>query len=450
MSSGFHVMTSRSNVAICLALWLSLTSGQRTSADDWPQWMGPRRDAVWREAGIVDSIPAEGLSVKWRVPVAYGYSGPAVANGRVYVMDFEKQSGEVANSPDGITKLSGNERVLCFDALTGEPIWKHSYPQPYALSYAAGPRCTPTVSGNKVYTLGAHGHLSCLHAGTGDVIWEKSLPEQYSTETPIWGYTSHPLVDGDLLYTLAGGDGSVCVALNKDTGEEVWTALRAAEPGYGTPTMIEHAGVKQLLIWHPESLNALHPLTGELYWSVPLRPGYNMSIMAPRKAGNYLYASAIGNASALIELDQTKPGGKIVWRGRAKMSVYCSNSTPFIDNGTIYGCDVETGALMGVALKDGKRLWQTTQATDNSKRRSRHATAYLVKHDDRFFLFNELGDLILAKLSPEGYEELGRFHVLEPTNEAFGRPVVWSHPAFAEKSMFARNDRELVRVDLSK
>jgi hypothetical protein len=105
--------------------------------------------------------------------------------------------------------------------------------------------------------------------------------------------------------------------------------------------------------------------------------------------------------------------------------------------------------LIGASLEDGRRLWQTTLPTDDSKRRSRHATAFLVKHGDRFFLFNELGDLIIAKLSRTGYEEQGRFHVLEPTNEAFGRSVVWSHPAFANKCLFARNDEELVCVNLA-
>jgi outer membrane protein assembly factor BamB len=129
--------------------------------------------------------------------------------------------------------------------------------------------------------------------------------------------------------------------------------------------------------------------------------------------------------------------------------VYCSNSTPFLEDGVIYGCDVETGALIAADMTDGTRLWQTTQPTNGSERRSRHATAFLIKHEDRFLLFNELGDLILAQLSREAYSELGRFHVLEPTNEAFGRKVVWSCPAFAEKCMFARNDKELVCVDLA-
>jgi hypothetical protein len=104
---------------------------------------------------------------------------------------------------------------------------------------------------------------------------------------------------------------------------------------------------------------------------------------------------------------------------------------------------------MCARLEDGKRLWQTPEPTTGGTRRVRYGTAFLVKHEDRFFLFNETGDLILAKLSPQGYKELGRFHVLEPTNSTFRRPVVWSHPAFAEKCLFARNDKELVCVSLA-
>lgn len=412
--------------------------------------MGASRDGVWSETGIIDAIPESGLTVKWRVPVSHGYSGPAVADGKVFVMDYVQEGGEMQNAPNGTPELQGKERMLCFDATSGKTLWNHSYRQPYKISYPGGPRCTPTVDGDRVYMLGAQGKLTCLKTDSGDVVWEKSLPETYETETSIWGYSSHPLIDGDLLFTLAGREGSVAVALNKHTGEEVWRALSAGDQGYNSPTMIEHAGVKQLLIWTPEDLNSLHPKTGEVYWSLPLKPGFNMSIMGPRKQGSYLYASAIGNISALIKLDDEKPGAKFVWKGKPKTSIFCSNSTPFIDGDMLYGCDVETGALVGAALKDGKRLWQTTKATDNNKRRSRHATAFLVKHENRYFLFNELGDLVIAKLSRDGYTEEGRFHVLEPTNEAFGRDVVWVHPAFANKSLYARNDKELVCVDLSK
>lgn len=431
--------------SLCLLLLLTCT----LNAEDWPQWMGPKRDGVWTESGVIKEIPTAGLPVKWRVPVKLGYSGPAVADGRVYVMDYESLEGAVANNPGSATKLSGNERVTCFDASSGEQIWQHSYAQPYSISYPGGPRCTPTVNDGKVYTLGAEGQLICLKAADGQVVWQKSLTETYNTKTAIWGYASHPLIDGDLLYTLAGGEGSVCIALNKHTGEEVWRALSAPDTGYNSPTMIEHAGVKQLLIWTPLALNALNPKSGEVYWSLPLQPGFNMSIMGPRKQGDLLYASAIGNASAMMQLDDDKPDAKILWRGTVKTSVFCSNGTPFLDGDMIYGCDVESGALIGATIADGTRLWRTTKPTDGSRRFSRHATAFLVKHQDRYFLFNELGDLIIAKLSRDGYQEEGRFHVLEPTNEAFGRDVVWSHPAFAQKCLFARNDKELVCVDLA-
>ncbi|MCA9263774.1 MAG: PQQ-like beta-propeller repeat protein [Planctomycetales bacterium] len=434
-----------------VTIWLVATI---TYGDDWPQWLGPERDAVWRETGVVSQIPPDGLRVKWRISVQHGYSGPAVAKGRVYLMDYAPTSGKVVNNPGGAAKLEGKERVLCFDANTGAELWKHEYEQPYNISYPGGPRSTPTVVDGKVYTLGAEGHLSCLRADTGKLVWEKSLTEVYATQTPIWGYASHPFVVGNLLYILAGGDGTVCVALNKDTGEQVWAALSAPEPGYGTPALISHAGKEQLLVWIPETLNSLNPATGEVFWSVPLKPGFGMSIMAPRKIGNHVYCSAIGDVSALVRLDDQQPAAEIAWQGTPKSSIYCSNGTPFLDGDMIYGCDIETGALMGARLQDGERLWQTTQPmttqpTSGSERRSRHATAFIVKNADRYFLFGEQGDLIIAQLSPEGYHEVGRFHVLEPTNEAFGRKVVWSHPAFAQRSLFARNDEELVCVDLA-
>ena len=441
----FKISALRRLSAATLTPFLLLSNA--AFADDWPQWLGPERDGIWREKEIVRTFPEDGLPVQWRVPVSHGYGGPAVADGNVYLLDYVVTDGQLANSPSGPNRLTGQERVLCLSAESGKLVWDYSYPQAYNISYAGGPRCTPTVADGKVYALGAEGQLTCLDAKTGHRVWQHNLTAEYDTQTAIWGYASHPLVHGDRVYCVVGGEGSVAVAFDKNTGQEDWRALSASEPGYCPPTMIHHAGVNQLLIWHPESLNSLNPESGTLLWSVPLQPGFGMSIVAPRKLGSLLYASAIGNISALLRLDDDSPAASVVWRGKVNESVFCSNSTPFLDGEMIYGCDVETGALVGARLSDGKRLWHTQKPTVEG-RRPRHATAFIVKHEDRFFLFNELGDLILAKLSPEGYQEQSRFHVLEPTNEAFGRPVVWSHPAFALQSMFARNDKELVRVDL--
>jgi outer membrane protein assembly factor BamB len=435
---------------ILSAITLLLFSSAFANADDWPQWLGPDRTSTWDAAGIVESFPEEGLKVEWRVPVGLGYSGPAVVDDKVYVQDYIKKSGKVTNNPGGPSKIEGDERIQCLSADTGKVIWEYKYDCPYNISYAAGPRCTPTVADGKVYALGAEGNLVCLDANDGKVIWRKDFKTDYQAKTPFWGHSASPLVDGNTLYCLVGGKDSLAVAFNKDTGKELWRSLDNAETGYCPPTMITHNGTKQLLIWHPASLNSLNPETGKVYWSIPLKPAYNMSVTVPRQHGNFLYVSGIGDEAAWIELkSDPKPAAEIVWKGKTREALFCCNSTPFIEGDTIYGSDIQSGDFIAVNLKDGKRLWATKKVT-KAGRRDRHATAFIVKHNDKFFLFTEKGDLVLADLSPDGYKEISRFHVLEPTNEAFGRPVVWSHPAFANQSLFARNDKELVRVSLKK
>lgn len=435
----------------CLSLfvWFLMYSPCSSFADDWPQWLGPKRDSVWRESGIVTHFPSEGLPIKWRSPVALGYSGPAVANGRVFVMDYVVRSGQVTNNADGRDRLEGSERMLCLNAENGRMLWKHEYNRAYFMSYP-GPRCTPTVDGDRVYALGAEGNLWCLDASNGRVNWAKDFVKDFGAKTPYWGVAAHPLVHGDTLVCVVGRQGSVAVAFDKRTGRELWRALSASETGYCPPTIVEHAGREQLLIWHAQSLNGLDPQSGDVLWSVPLRPHGGMAIAAPRKLGPHLFASGDGDTAALLKLGDTAPSAEVLWRGSAKMAVYSANCTPFLEDGMIYGCDARTGALMGVRLEDGQRLWETFHPTVGGTRRQQYGTAFLVKHEDRFFLFNETGDLILARLSPQGYEEISRFHVLEPTNQSFGRPVVWSHPAFAQQCLFARNDKELTCVDLRK
>lgn len=420
-------------------------------ADDWPQWLGPKRDSVWRETGIVEVFPENKLPVKWRVPIAGGYSGPAVAGGKVFVTDFVKASGEAFNNPGQRAELKGQERVLCFDAATGKELWKHEYDCPYSISYPAGPRATPTVADGKVYVLGAEGDLLCLNADTGKVVWSKELKKEYKTATQIWGFCAHPLVDGNRLICVVGGEGSTAVAFDKESGNELWRSIDARVAGYCPPTIIEAGGARQLLIWDADKLNSLNPETGKKLWSFDLAPQYDMSITAPRQSGDLLFASGIGNVGACLKLTKDKPGAELLWKETARNGVPCANSTPILENGMIYGVDCQQGPLRGVKLETGERVWETyVPTTGNTGQRASHGTAFLVKHQDRFFLFSETGDLVLAKLSPTGYEELSRFHVLEPTQECFGRAVVWSHPAFANKCCFARNDKELVCVSLAK
>src|ERR1051326_6638013 len=157
-------------------------------ADDWPQWLGPQRDGVWREDGLVEKFPAGGPKVRWRQPIGPGYAGPAIVGDRIYVMDRGTDK-PVLKDDFAKTAMAGTERVLCLDLATGKQIWKHEYDCPYQkLSYPSGPRTTPVIRDGRVYSHGAMGHLFCLSAGSGKVIWQKRLPEAYKCEHPIWGY----------------------------------------------------------------------------------------------------------------------------------------------------------------------------------------------------------------------------------------------------------------------
>jgi outer membrane protein assembly factor BamB len=417
-------------------------------SDDWPQWMGKDRNGLWKESGLVDSIPASGLPVRWRVPVGGGYSGPAVVGDRAYLTDFVSET-EFSNDPGSRAKRDGTERVLCLSMKTGEIVWKKEFPRVYNVSYASGPRATPTVDGNSVYVLGTEGDLVCLDTRSGDIQWSKSLNKEYQTETPIWGHSAHPLVNGDLLYCLAGGKGSVVVALNKKTGAEVWRALSASEIGYCPPSLVKINGSQQLVVWYPEAVCGLNPADGKVLWTYPLEPKYKMSINAPQFQGNRFYASGIGETAAMVEFDQSGMPTKTLWSGGdIKRAVYGANATPLWIGDALYGADCGSGQFIAVDSKTGKRLWETFQLTAGGDRRAGHGTAFLVQNGESSWIFAETGHLILAKLSPTGFEEKGRMKVLEPTGECFGRSVVWSHPAFADRCMIARNDKEVVCVEL--
>src|SRR5438093_170559 len=204
---------------------LLLAVADRGRADDWPQWHGPRRDGVWRETGILTKFPKGGPPVVWQADVGGGFAGPAVAQGRVVLMDRRGDKLPKGKEAPGKEGLPGKERVLCFDAANGKPLWQHEYDCAYRIYIPNGPRATPTVAAGKVYTLGAMGDLHCLDAANGAVVWHKNLLAEYKTKPPVWGYASHLLVTGDAVITLAGGEGSAVVALDKNTGKEKWRAL---------------------------------------------------------------------------------------------------------------------------------------------------------------------------------------------------------------------------------
>ncbi|MEP3482423.1 MAG: PQQ-binding-like beta-propeller repeat protein [Fuerstiella sp.] len=413
-------------------------------ADDWPQWMGPDRDNQWKETGLLEKFPEGGPKVVWRSPIAGGYSGPAVVGGKVFVTDYVTSDNVKVGNFER-QEFTGTERVLCLDEATGKEIWKHEYPVKYSVSYPSGPRCTPNVDGAFVYSLGSEGHLFCFKTSDGSIVWSKQLKQQYKTKAALWGYAAHPLIDGDNLLTLAGGEGSHIVALNKLTGDEVWRSSTSREQGYSPPTIIEYADARQLILLKPDSVSAVDPADGSEYWSVPYDATSGSIIMSPVMVGQYLYAAGYSSKNLLLKMNGDQPGVSEVWRDKRNM-ISPVNVQPIVIDDVVYGFD-QKGVLRAIRIPDGEKLWETSDVV--GKRASGSDTALFVRQADRCWFFTELGDLVIGKLSPDGYEEIDRANVIKPTNLAFGRDVVWSMPAFANRRVYIRNDEEMICVDLA-
>jgi outer membrane protein assembly factor BamB len=438
------------------AFWLAASSGTRiviailisgagnyAIADDWPQWGGPQRDIVWRETGIVEKLPAVDpqtgmLPRMWTAKIGAGYAGPAVADGRVFVMDRLAEQHL--------------ERVLCFDAATGKERWKHPYEGRYTISYPLGPRATPTVDGDRVYSLGAVGNLFCFDAASGNVIWQKHLPTDFGTKLPAWGMAAAPLVDGDQLIMLAGGKpDAMVISVDKRTGEEKWRNLDGEEPGYCAPVILEFGGQRQLIIWHPAAVVGMNPANGEVLWTQPFAVQAGLTIPTPRKLGERLFVTSFYNGPLMIELGANGRSPNVLWRsarGNNEIkndSLHAIMCTPVVTEQNIFGVG-SYGEFRCLDTADGHVKWETFDATG----RGRWWNAFLIPHEDRVVICNEQGDIIFAKLDGEGYHELSRAKLIAPTAPIQRRMTVWSHPAFAMKSVFARNDGELVRVNLAK
>lgn len=422
-------------------------------AEDWTQWRGPDRVGVWGETGIVEEMPDD-LKVAWRVPVRSGYSGPAVSDGRVFVTDWQED-------PESRT-MDGTERALAIDEETGEILWTHEWATTYRMlmiSYAIGPRATPTVDGDLVYVVGASGSLLCLETATGDLVWQRDYRAEYDSFVPTWGIASAPIVDGDRLIAVVGGEpGALVVAFDKRTGEEVWRAVDVVgEMGYGQPVIIEAGGTRQLIVWHAAALVSLDPQTGDVYWEEPWEVGAGMSVATPVQSDEYLLVSQFYNGSMMMRLSQDQPAATMMWRGSSNSEMpddtdglHAMITTPIVKGDYVYGVG-SYGELRGLDARTGERLWMSDKMTAQA----RWGTAYMVQNGDRFFVNNDDGYLIMAQFTPAGYIELGRTKLIEPTsNSAFGprrrfeRRVNWSHPAYANRHIIHRNDNEIIRASL--
>ena len=394
-------------------------------AEDWPRWRGPRGDGTWNAPKLPDKWPAEGLPRIWKQPIGGGYAGITVADGRVFTMDLEQPVVvRKDDKPDGI------ERVLCIDMKSGKLLWSHKYEVKYGGlgGYNNGPRCSPTFHDGKLYTFGAVGHLFCFDAANGKIIWSKDLVKDHKARVPEWGYASSPVIDGDKVFIHAGIDPDGCMmAFERNTGKEIWRSL--ADPaGYCTPIVIEPKSGKQLVFWTPLNIRGLDAETGKLLWTVPYKITYGVSIATPIYRENIVFITGYWDGSKAIELGE-KPGDfKLIWENKKNLRGLMAQ--PLYRDGYVYSVDKGNG-LTCFKLKTGEILWNDDNKM-TPKARNPHASFVWINDDDRILSLNSDGQLILARINPKGYEEQSRTRVIDGQ--------VWSHPAFADKYLFVKND----------
>lgn len=414
-------------------------------ADDWPQWRGPQRDAVWRESGIVTELPAGKLPRKWTAKVASGYSGPTVADGRVLVTDRVSQEMQTGDGD--------SERVLCFDAETGELLWSHTYDAPYTISYRAGPRAPVTIDGPHAYSIGAMGHLHCLRVADGSIVWKRDLNTEFQIAMPIWGISAAPLIYQDLVIQQVGGTAGACmVAFDKATGNEAWRALND-RAGYSTPTLITQAGQDVLVCWTGDSISGLNPATGDVHWTFPFPPSkMPIGIATPVVSGDRLFVTSFYDGSVMLRVPQDRIGYELMWKrvGRSEQDTDALQSiisNPIFVGDLIYGID-SYGEFRCLDATTGDRIWED----QNLVRRNRWATIHMVQRDEQVWMFNEQGELMITELSAAGPRILSRTHVIAPTRIQLTRRdegVCWAPPAFANRCIFVRSDNELVCCSLA-
>jgi outer membrane protein assembly factor BamB len=385
-----------------LAIGLLLGAGTlAATAADWPQWRGPRRDGVSRETGW--QWPAGGPRRLWSVQVGEGFSSVAVAKGRLYTMG----------------NRNGQEIVSCLNAANGRLIWSHRYRCP-AGDYG-GPRATPTVDGDRVYTLSREGQAFCLDALTGRPIWGTDLRRETGAETPRWGFAGSPLVSGNLVIYNVGAAGT---AVDRQTGRVVWRSGRATA-GYASPVAGAISGQPFVAIFAASELVGVEPATGRSLWRHPWQTSYDVNAADPIVWGDTVFISSNYNkGGALLRVGSGAP--KVLWQNRAMRNH--ANSCVLV-NGHLYGNDENT--LKCVDIRTGTERW----------RRRGIGKGGLIAADGRLLVLTERGLLLLVQATPERCVELAQAEVLSGT--------CWTHPVLANGLLYCRSQEgELVGLDL--
>lgn len=416
---------------ICSALVLLLLAGM-AMAEDWPQWRGPHRDGTSAEVANLPEFPAAGFPVLWRAEVGAGWATPVVVENKVYVFDAK------------LERPRAWERLTCREAETGKVLWQVQEESPYpefcfVAGHENGTTSTPAISAGNIYTLGQTGQVRCRNTTTGALVWQRDFHADYGMKE--FTGNGSPLVEGEvLIITMTGTSGACVIVLDKQTGLEKWRALDEAATN-SSPVIAESAGRRQIVIWSQQSVSALDVATGGVLWSERLLTSTDKAVSTPVCDGDLLLVGGL-----MFRLGEKEPGARAIWPENRAVShrVLSSTSTAWVTGGQVYSAKA-TGEFVCLDAATGQEVWKTDKVTASKQ----GATVHIIGSSSQTgeaLLYNDQGELILARLSPAGYEERSRAKLLEPDQPFGGNKVNWSAPALAGGRVFVRNQRELVCV----
>jgi outer membrane protein assembly factor BamB len=400
------------SVALLLLAFPVPMLGEDDSPLGWFQYRGPNRDGKSTETGLVHGWSPNGPREVWRVPVGTGFAPISIVGNRVYSMNADEQT----------------EFALCLDAETGETIWRVPMGPIFKDSNGDGPRSGPTVDGDRAFMLASRGRLAALDAATGETIWQLEYQEVFDSELPTWGFSTAPLVDGDLLIVEVGGSGARSIAaLDKRTGETRWTA-QESNIVYSSPIRLDFGGIRQFVFVLQDEIVGLNREGAEL-WSVPFAPQGTIKPAMPLFiAPDQIMAAAsydIGAKVVKLTADGATVTAEEAWSSRYMRNHF---NTSIALDGYIYGFDAAT--LRCMDARTGERGWAKRGLGKGS----------LILADGMFIVLSERGKLVLLEATSEDYRELAAHQVLE------GR--CWTPPSLWEGRLYLRNHTDMVCLDL--
>jgi outer membrane protein assembly factor BamB len=389
------------------------------SGADWPQFLGPQRNAVSTETGLLQTWDAKGPPILWQKNVGEGYSAPVIAGDRLIVFH----------------RIDNDEVVECLDAVSGKAIWKHTDPTRYEdpLGKGNGPRSTPLIAGERVYTLSPGGRLLCLKLTDGAKVWQRALLEDFEAPSSFFGVGTSPILEGDRLIVNVGAREAGIVAFDRDTGKQVW---KATEDGasYSSPVAATIDGVRHVIFLTRQGIVSLDPATGAVRFSKRWRSRMNASVNAasPVVVGDLLFFTSCYDTGAIV-VRARKDGIEELWNNDRSLS--CHFGTPVYHDGCLYGFHgrQETGTeFRCIEMKTGKVHWS----------KEGFGCGSLLVAEGNLIVLSESGELVRVEGKPDSYREKARAAVLTGPCRS---PI-----ALANGRLYARDSNKLVCWNMKK